>query len=45
MVCGFYGTIEKSVNDLEREGFVPISMSQGDIDDKLAVCVLMHKKE
>lgn len=48
ITCGVldeYGTVEKSATKLEKDGFVPITMSQGKIDNRLTVCILMYKKE
>ncbi len=46
IVCEIsFGKIKQLANDLEKNGFVPISMANEVIDNRNVMCIMMHKKE
>ncbi len=40
-----FNNLKKFATDLEKNGFIPISMSNKTLDGRLVTCILMHKKE
>lgn len=40
-----FGKLLKLANDLEKIGFIPISMTNEVVDNRDLKCMLMHKKE
>lgn len=40
-----FSNLEEFANDSEKNGFIPISMTNAVLDNRNVTCILMHKKE
>jgi hypothetical protein len=46
ILCGSsFSDLEKFANASEKDGFIPISMTDAILDNRNIMCILMHKKE